>query len=1282
MNYIISNGETSSGIILNSDESMVVLDGGIASETTVNQYGSMTVFSGGTAIETTVDRGQFTVSSGGTAGITAVNSRGIAIVSSGGTANDTTMSGGTLGVLEGGYASNVSVQAGGALYVDSDGSLTGLIALEKGAHVIPLNSGWKLDFDVSGVAPGPDAQPRVSDLSLIPAWNGIDFGITISGPQENGVYILAKGATGFDFTLAAACADDAAFSGVISLQSGFVYGESVYLLSVTDDALCLTVSDVKDIVDNVRPTVSNVQVSTTEQTYDPVVVTADFKDDLAVRSRLYKLGKDGEWLDYADGAVVTENTTVYLKAVDAAGNESEEASCEVANILPLPDGAVVGYVVSSKNLVVSADEFYLKTIVSGLVSLDDDPEAVYYLDHVLGVVHVDIVSGGTMVETSLQMGTLHISSGGVASKTELVTSNCGMTVSSGGTAADTFLSSGGSMRVDFGGIANGLGIVSSGAKCTISSGGTAADLEVWGRGILEIQRGGTATDVSAAMEHREDGAIVLGGIMRIDVDSGTHVTGKVGETEFEIKDGIASNYLLESGSLTVYSGCRAVDAMIAGNWVMDGCYIESGAIAERPVVTSCGRLAVGSGGTATDVVCAQYGVLDLAVASGTYAKGTSNGSAFELKDGKLADYTIGAGEVTVYSGGTAANIHVNAYTTLNVLSGGTATAVSADSDCKLDLIVAPGTYVDGNANGVAFEIRDGRFTGSIPAYCYLYVSSGGVIENTTGSGIYHSYGGCRIEGGKAYNTTLIDAGHFAIISGIAENTTVEGGGGFEVAHKGIASNTVIRGADTVVSLGSGGKLTGQTTFADENKTPAIVYSGAFVDFNIAEVAPEAAARINNLSVISNAPFFTLTVSDTQAAGTYALAERAAAFDSVITLQNTSDGSFGTLAVGETVRAGDTDYTLNLADGMLSVTVAPGSRPETKATPYTLVLKSAEESGQECMVEYSMDGFEHTFRFTADSDRVSLFRLAEGSNTWRTKLESSTLWINRSIQNIADAAPKLVSADADGNADVFFAYAVGTWDAGYAARHAGSIDGMWGGTGEQVALLDRNKLADVIEASDDANILLMTDDANGDALFVDDIYSDSPDELGLSRSRIARIDEIRAGAGDDIVDMTSQRFEYVGDGLTIRGGDGSDVLWANKGDNWLFGDAGNDRIVGASGSDVIAGGDGNDSMHGGGGDDTFTFCDNWGVDTVEQLETGSVTLWFVDGSMDNWDAAALTYTDGENSVKVSGVAAEQVTLKFGNDGSEQFASLSNMGAFFDATSERIFEESGKGILASL
>ena len=93
-------------------------------------------------------------------------------------------------------------------------------------------------------------------------------------------------------------------------------------------------------------------------------------------------------------------------------------------------------------------------------------------------------------------------------------------------------------------------------------------------------------------------------------------------------------------------------------------------------------------------------------------------------------------------------------------------------------------------------------------------------------------------------------------------------------------------------------------------------------------------------------------------------------------------------------------------------------------------------------------------------------------------------------------------------------------------------------------------------------------------------------------------------------------------------------------------------------------------------------ENWGTDTVEQLAGGSVTLWFTSGSMENWNAETLTYTDGNNSVKVSCVTADKITLKFGDDGSDQFATLSSVGVFADFTSQKIFEESGKGLLASM
>ena len=107
--------------------------------------------------------------------------------------------------------------------------------------------------------------------------------------------------------------------------------------------------------------------------------------------------------------------------------------------------------------------------------------------------------------------------------------------------------------------------------------------------------------------------------------------------------------------------------------------------------------------------------------------------------------------------------------------------------------------------------------------------------------------------------------------------------------------------------------------------------------------------------------------------------------------------------------------------------------------------------------------------------------------------------------------------------------------------------------------------------------------------------------------------------------------------------------------------------------MIIGGAGSDSLHGGGGSDIFCFGKNWGVDTIEQLGSGSVTLWFESGSESNWNASTLTYTDGANSVTVSGVTARKVSLKFGGDAPVA-------GAFADAASEKIFEDKNKGLLA--
>ena len=332
---------------------------------------------------------------------------------------------------------------------------------------------------------------------------------------------------------------------------------------------------------------------------------------------------------------------------------------------------------------------------------------------------------------------------------------------------------------------------------------------------------------------------------------------------------------------------------------------------------------------------------------------------------------------------------------------------------------------------------------------------------------------------------------------------------------------------------------------------------------------------------------------------------------------------------------------------------------------------------ECTIEISANAFADSLVIEAPTAQVDIFNMKQacqmrvqyGDAEWSTpEALSETVYVNE----IVSAPEKFVSVS-NGVLDLFFAAPSGVWGAGYGAQHQGQGE-LWQGTGEIVLLEGKNRISDVFEGSSDANILVLTDDANGDALFADDLYSDLP-EASDGAPRVVKIKEIRAGAGDDIVDMTSQRFVNSGGTMTIYGGGGDDTIWAGAGNNTLFGDGGNDRIVGGTGDDVIAGGAGDDTLHGGGGSDIFTFGSAWGNDTVTQLAAGEVTLHFVSGSLENWNSETLTYTQNGNSVKVSGIAADQVTLKFGNDGTPLYSSLALTGAFADSASQKVFETGG-------
>lgn len=298
------------------------------------------------------------------------------------------------------------------------------------------------------------------------------------------------------------------------------------------------------------------------------------------------------------------------------------------------------------------------------------------------------------------------------------------------------------------------------------------------------------------------------------------------------------------------------------------------------------------------------------------------------------------------------------------------------------------------------------------------------------------------------------------------------------------------------------------------------------------------------------------------------------------------------------------------------------------------------------------------------------------------------WVTSDTKITADAAAtgaKQVVAINDCVTDILLAHADGTWGGLYYAQHVGFKNG-WNGTEEQVSLNGKTRITDVFTGGGtDSAMLFLTDASNGDALFVDDIYSSFGDAV-----RLTNLTDVFAGAGKDILDFTSQRYEYAPSEseISLHGGDGDDVIWGPNTASKLFGDNGNDRIVGGSGDDLIVGGEGNNDLHGGGGNDTFCFYNNPDdieKNTVTQLDGGSVILWFDKDVVGEWDEETLTFTysyedeGNKSTVIVKGVEDDDISIRIGDHDyddtevlyADKYAELVKENAFAENSSNRIY-----------
>jgi len=197
-----------------------------------------------------------------------------------------------------------------------------------------------------------------------------------------------------------------------------------------------------------------------------------------------------------------------------------------------------------------------------------------------------------------------------------------------------------------------------------------------------------------------------------------------------------------------------------------------------------------------------------------------------------------------------------------------------------------------------------------------------------------------------------------------------------------------------------------------------------------------------------------------------------------------------------------------------------------------------------------------------------------------------------------------------------------------------------GTEESINLDGKSRFGDFMDGGADVDTVELTD--GSDAFFLHDSFSGFHSSLTLvedydsrlGTARIANIENINSGLGDDIVDLTSPNYSLEGQDITVDGGSGNDTLWGS--------DA-NETLKGGVGDDVLFGGAGTNVLTGGADADVFQFTGSSTNDTVKDfsLSDGDTLRFFNKGGA-QFDRSSVSLNNAGDELSISD-GAEVLTI---------------------------------------